>query len=349
MEPTTQLSSHNTSLDPMFIPLPGDMTTLKRMSRRKAPMSQLRHEIAQAPFNAVYDYFRATAIDYMNRGEIDAAIDQIKEINSLITRAMDPSEEEGPLLDTHAALLQILTSLYIKSGNEDAARATAAEALTLLSMRPKRRDEPFLVMLSCLLFDIACIHVSASQFKQAERELEKSLKLLERLARTNGERYAPAHVVATAAATQVYRNRVKQANLLAHYQVATSTYLSQVNQGIETAVGHLAESLFTEGQTLANMGRHREAITYFTRALKYYTRLNPNFDLRQLEMSIALGRSLLAVNATRDKGIHLLNTMLHKATKINATAQHRAIVDILAETKSRRLDILDIWHKVFPR
>ncbi len=338
-----------TSLDPLFIPLPQSGAVLQRMSRHSAPDSELRHQIAKTPFNQVYDFFRATANDHISRGDIDGAISRIEEINGLIERAMEPQDEDGPLLDTHAALLQLLAALHIMAGNADAALTTAASALSLLSQKPKRRDEPFLQVLACLLFDIAILHAGSSRFKQAERELEKSLKLLDRLARNNPDRYGPAHMIATAAATTVYRNRVKQANLLAHYQVATSTYLSQVNHGIEAAAGKLAESLYTEGKTLAGMDRHREAISYYTKALKYYTRLYPDFDLTQLEMSVDLGRSLLAVKSTRDKGIHLLNTMLHKATKIGATTQHRAIVDILARSKSSTLDILDIWHKVFPR
>ncbi len=41
--------------------------------------------------------------------------------------------------------------------------------------------------------------------------------------------------------------------------------------------------------------------------------------------------------------------MLHKATKINATDEHRRIVDILYNAKSSSLDILGLWHKVFPK
>ena len=41
--------------------------------------------------------------------------------------------------------------------------------------------------------------------------------------------------------------------------------------------------------------------------------------------------------------------MLHKATKINALDEHRLIVDALYHAKSRSLDILSLWHKVFPK
>ncbi len=227
--------------------------------------------------------------------------------------------------------------------------SSAASTLTLLSQEAKRKDEPFLQILGALLYDIAFLHTRRKEYKQAERELSKALKIYERLAKTNPERYATPHVMALNATTATYRNRVKQAELLAHYQVATSTYLQLVNSGVGEATGRLVDSIKSEGDTLAQMGRHREAMQYYTRALKYLTKIEPEFTLKQLQLSISLGEAMLRVNAMKEKGIHLLNTMLHKATKINATEEHRQIVDILFNARSSSLDILGLWHKVFPK
>lgn len=336
-----------TSLEPVFMNITTDISPLRKIARRNYSMSELRHAIGQMPFTAVYDFLRAHALDMIEKGRTDEAIDTIRDFDALVERAI--TDEGGSLLDTHAAMMQVLTALLIEAGRLDEAKVTAAATLSLLAQEPKRKDEPFLATLATLLYDVAYLHAERSEFKQAERELEKSMKLFERLAKVNPERYGPAHIMAMNATTTVYRNRVKQANMLAHYQVATSTYLQMVNRGVDEAMTKLIDSLVTEGRTLADMGRHREAITYFTRALKYLTRLSPDFDIAQLDLSIDLGESLLNVKSTRDKGVHLLNTMLHKATKINADEQHRRIVDILVNARSRRLDILDIWHKVFPR
>lgn len=334
------------SLEDIFITPTTDTSALRALVRRNAPMAELRHALGDVPFNTCYDFFRSMAIDRIERGEIDRAITIIRETDALLMRAGD---EEGHTLDLHAALMQILTALSIENDDMAEAGLTAASALTLLAQEPRRKDEPFLEVLGSLLYDVAFLHAGRSEFKQAERELEKCLKIFERLAKTDPARYGSAVIMAQNASTSIYRSRVKQVNLLAHYQVATSTYLQMVNSGIEDATARLVESLHTEGVTLARMGRHREAVQYFTRALKYMTKLNPVFDRRQLEMSIDLGEALLNVPASRDKGVHLLNTMLHKATKINAGDDHRRIVDILVNAKSRRLDILGLWHKVFPK
>ena len=327
------------SLEKSFITPSAEVDELRRHAHT-ASLTELRKTLYQAEFNVVYDFFRSIAVDRASRGEFAAAIEILREADAI---ALENSEgrDERYINDIHTALLELITALQLEADLSEEAATTAAAALTQLAQEPKRKDEPFLSVLGALLTDVALLHSS--------RELEKALKVFERLARINPDRYGPAHILAQTAASSIYRSRLRQANLLAHYQVATTTYLEQVNAGIEDATVHLIESLHTEGRTLAQMGRHREAIQYLSRALKYHTRIAPEMDLAQLAMSIDLGESLLNVKATRDKGIHLLNTLLHKATKLGAETEHRRIVEILFNAKSRKLDILGIWHKVFPK
>lgn len=334
------------SLESVFITPTAANDKIRIASRRNLTNAELRQTLKGMAFNTAFDFFRTMAIERVERGEIDRAIAFLRQTDELLQK---DAAEDAKLTDLHTALYQILTALQIESGELDEALVTAASTLTLLAQEPKRKDEPFLAVLGALLYDVAFLHEQRSEFKQAERELEKSIKIFERLAKSNPDRYGSAVIMAQKAGTQIYKSRLKQVNLLAHYQAATSTYLQLVNSGISDAVTQLADSLHTEGKTLAHMGRHREAIQFYSRALKFLTKVRPVFDLVQLEMSIDLGEALLHIPASRDKGIHLLNTMLHKATKINAIEQHRHIVDILLNAKSRRLDILSLWHKVFPK
>ena len=253
------------------------------------------------------------------------------------------------MLDIHAALMQILTAIYLKADMTADALQSAASALNLLAQEPKRKDEPFLQVLATLLYDIARLHDSRGEHKQAERAIEKSLKLFERLSKLNRERYGSAHLLTLNASTSIYQSRIKQTNILAQYHASANAYLLQMNQGIADAGMRLVETLTEEGRTLAKMNRRREAVQYFTRALKYLSKIDPEFSRRHLELSIDLGEALLSVKATREKGIHLLNTMLYKATKINADDLHRRIVDILLNAKNDSLDIFGFWHKLFPK
>ena len=334
------------SLDPIFIP-PGDVEGMSLdMLQGDVNMSELRHTLDGLPFNTVYDFMRAAAYRMVSENRTDEAVALIRDFDAAVTRM---GSESATLLNIHAALMQILTAIYIHGEMYSDALLTAAAVLNLLSQSPKRKDEPFLSILAALLYDVSHIHSARDENKQAEREIEKSMKLFERLARQNPDRYGAAHLLALNASTSVYKSRVKQANALAHYQAATSTYLQMLNEGMEDAGMRLIESLATEGRTLVKMNRQREAVQYFTRALKYLTKISPEFDLLQLQLSIDLGHALLAVKGTREKGIHLLNTMLYKASKINAGEEHRRIVDILVDAKNPSLDIFNFWHKLFPR
>ncbi|MCM1349301.1 MAG: hypothetical protein NC338_07810 [Firmicutes bacterium] len=334
------------SLDPIFLPTGNIDAVSPNLLSGDINPTELRHTLDGLPFNTVYDFLRSAALALVNDNRTDEAISLIRNFDSVVTRM---GEESGQLLNIHAALMQILTALYIHANLIQEALVTAATVLNLLSQSPKRKDEPFLSILASLLYDISFIHSSRDENKQAEREIEKSMKLFERLARQNPDRYGAAHLLALNASTSVYKSRVKQANALTHYQAATSTYMQMLNEGMEDAGMRLIESLATEGRTLVKMNRQREAVQYFTRALKYLTKISPEFDLLQLQLSIDLGNALLAVKGTREKGIHLLNTMLYKSSKINADDEHRRIVDILVAAKNPTLDIFTFWHKLFPR
>ena len=324
-----------TSLEKIFFPSASDISAQMAFTQGDINMSDLRHAIGALPFNTAYDFFRAAVDTFIQNGQIQQAIDYINSFDALATRVPD---ENRSMLDIHAALMQILTAIYLKAD-------MTADAL----QEPKPKDEPFLQVLATLLYDIARLHDSRGEHKQAERAIEKSLKLFERLSKLNRERYGSAHLLTLNASTSIYQSRIKQTNILAQYHASANAYLLQMNQGIADAGMRLVETLTEEGRTLAKMNRRREAVQYFTRALKYLSKIDPEFSRRHLELSIDLGEALLSVKATREKGIHLLNTMLYKATKINADDLHRRIVDILLNAKNDSLDIFGFWHKLFPK
>ncbi len=335
-----------TSLDPIFIPTTGDLSSQMELTQGEINMSDLRHSVGTLPFNTAYDFFRAAAYDFLQKGQTDQAIEYILNFDAIATRI---SEGNRKLLDIHTALMQILTAIYLHADMTQEALQAAAATLNLLVQEPRRKDEPFLALLASTLYDIALIHNLRDEHKQAERAIEKSMKLFERLARINPTRYGSPHLLALNASTNIYQSRIKQTKTLAEHQAAANTYLRMMDEGIEDAGMRLVESLAAEGRTLTKMSRQREAVQYFTRALKYLTKMSPDFDRMQLELSIDLGEALLSVKTSREKGIHLLNTMLYKANKINADDLHRRIVEILLNAKDPTMGIFNLWHKLFPR
>ncbi len=300
--------------------------------------------LSAMPFNEALDALRSEAA--AGRNDIPAATARLEAIDEALSGTGGDSRS---MLNVHAAVKQVLSALYTEAGDYDTALVRAASALSLLASSPRRKDEPFMALLAAQLYDLAFIHSERKEFKQAGRNIEKSLKLLERLARIAPGRYGAAHILALNVATGVSHNREQQAALLEQYQAATETYLRMVDSGVEDATSRLVDSMATEGETLARMGRYREAVQYYVRALKFLTRIETSASRRQLDLSIALGDAMLRLEPMRDKAIHLLNTLLHKATRLNADDLHRRIVEILASSRSRDLDILALWHKIFPK
>lgn len=336
----------DTSLDPIFLPPTNDVAEEMKLTTGEINMSDLRHAVGALSFNTAYDFFRQAANKFLLNDQADQAIEYILNFDAIATRL---AEGNRKLLDIHTALMQILTAIYLQAGMEAEALHSAAATLNLLVQEPRRKDEPFLALLAASLYDIARIHHLRDEHKQAERAIEKSMKLFDRLARINPARYGSPHLMALNASTHIYQSRVKQTNALAEHQAAASKYLRMIDEGIEDAGLRLVETLTAEGRTLAKMSRQREAIQYFTRALKYLQRIQPEFNRLHLELSIDLGEALLSIKTSREKGVHLLNTMLYKANKINADDLHRRIVDILLNDKNATLGIFNFWHKLFPR
>lgn len=336
----------NLSLDPIFIPVDSDVEQRLALVRGNINGSSLRHAITDAPFNEAYDFIRAASHELAEAGRTAEAIETITDFDALAERFADESPE---MLNIHAALMQTRVALLIYSGDTEQALTTAAKALNLLSQHARRKDEPFLAILASLLYDISLVHNAGGQHRQAEREIEKSVKIFSRLARVNPARYGSARILAVNASTAVFRSRQKQAETLAELHASVNDYLREVNEGIEDAGLRLVDSLTLEGRTLMKMSRQREAVQYFTRALRYLTRLEPEFSEKQLSLSVDLGEALLAQKTTREKGIHLLNTMLYKASKLSDDTEHRRIVDILFHARNSDRDIFAFWHKLFPR
>lgn len=334
-----------TSLESNFITVTDDSVgRLKSLFVKKGD-AELRHKLKSSPFNVAYDVVRLRAAELIAEGDADRAITMGRHINELIQRS-------HATLDTtvlHAAVMQVLTAVFIATESYEAALSTAADTLTLLSQEPRRKDEPFLQVLGALLYDLSFLHIVRKEYKAAERTLEKSMRIFERLAKMNPDRYGSAHIMALNASTSVYRSRVKQVNLLAHFQVATSTYLEMVNSGIHDAMDRLIESLANEGEMLMQLGKYRDAVQYYSRALKYLSKLSPEFSERHLKLSIKLSEALLHTRSTRQKGVHLLNTLLQKAVRMKSGKYVKEIETLLDEKTTGKFDILALWHKAFPK
>lgn len=320
-----------TSLDSAFIPSVG--TAGDTVPHHHGVL--LEQDIPADAFNEFYDSLKQD----IRTMSVDDFID--------FTKSLTDSATASPF--TKGVVCQLATSLLLAHNQPDTAIDYAADAVTFLAEEPRRKDEAFLEVLGSLLYDIALIHAERNEYKPAERSLNKSIKIFERLAVMAPERYSSAHAFAVKAVTSAFKSRIKQANLLAHYQVATSLYAELAMDGASEATSMLVDSLALEGTTLQKMGKYRESLQYLAKALRFLTKMEPEFTSRHLRMSIDLGKSLINVRGSHSKGVHLLNTLLQKAVKLKAKAEIEEIKCLLDNDSMNKLNVLRLWYRFFPR
>lgn len=290
-------------------------------------------------FDEAYDLVSLYMRDALDRGVVADAV-------ALMTAL---AGRDGGNRVKHAALMQVVAAALIETGDIDGALTGIAGTLRLLSEESDRKDIPFRSVLASLLYDLAILHALRKEYNAAERTIEKAIKLFDSLAKVDPQRYATAHVHALNVATSVYRSRIRQVNLLAHYQVATSTYLAMAGRGASAAVSNLIDSLVKEAETLLKLGKPRDAVRYLERALKYLEKLDGAPASRKIDLSVMLGEALVKSFSTRQKGIHMLEALLADAKKAGYGQAVEKIEYLLDENNTLLMDFLAGWHKIFSR
>lgn len=227
----------------------------------------------------------------------------------------------------------------------DAVIGHCAEALRLLLAIDDRRSIDFLALVAGVLHSLAFAHYKLGNNKRAEKELVKSQKILDRLAKRDNLRFAATLVQALAASTDIFRSKLKLMNLLAHYQVAADLYQDKVASGVSTAVVSLVDALKKQGDLHLQMCNYRDAVKFYTKALRYAKKVNPTIDLQQLQISVNMAKALLNIINRHAAGHRLLESLEPIAAKLGADAE-------LAEIKSLQsapdgVDFISMLKKLF--
>ncbi|MGN1245883.1 MAG: hypothetical protein ACI4UN_04545 [Muribaculaceae bacterium] len=227
----------------------------------------------------------------------------------------------------------------------DATIAHCAEALRLLLAVDDRRSTDFLALVAGVLHTLAFAHYKLGNNKRAEKELVKAQKLLDRLAKKDNHRFAASLVQALAASTDIFRSKLKLMNLLAHYQVAADLYQDKVTSGVSTAVASLVDALKKQGDLHLQMCNYRDAVKFYTKALRYAKKVTPTIDLLQLQISVNLAKALLNIINRHAAGHRLLESLLPIAQKLGAKAEEAEIRAL--QLAPEATDFLSLLKKLF--
>ena len=154
-------------------------------------------------------------------------------------------------------------------------------------------------------------------------------------------------MAAVEASTEVYKSKLKKMNVLAHYQVATELYEGKVSAGVTDAINSLVDSISAEGDIHLKMGNYRDAVKFYTKALRYQKRISASMGNKELRISINLGNALLQLANRRAAGEQLLHSLLPLAERIGSAADVEEINALLSGEDKNSFDIATIWKKLF--
>jgi glycerophosphoryl diester phosphodiesterase len=257
--------------------------------------------------------------------------------------------QELPLL--HAAWLWLARmALLIEENNPSLALGAAESALLELNDHQGKKTEDFNAIVAALLLNLALAHHQMGDNSRAAKELTKAQQLLERLAKRNEARFSAMLLMAVEASTEVIKSKTKQMNVLAYYQSASELYMSELNSGgsndTRTALSNLVDTLGKEGDIMLEMGNGRNAVKYYTKALRYQKKLGEKMGHRDLQLSIGLAKALMRLINRRAAAEQLLRSLLPLAQRLDATAEVNEIQDLL-NNKNKNVNIMTLLKSIF--
>lgn len=208
------------------------------------------------------------------------------------------------------------------------------------------RNDDFIAIVAGVVYNLAMVHHKVGENVKAEKELLKAQKLLEKLAKKDKRRFGQSIVNAIEASTTIFNSRLTQMNVLAHYQLTTDLYLDKAHKGVTQAINDLVDSLQKEGDLHLKIGNYRDAVKYYTKALRYNKKVTAKMGDRELRISINLGRALLHIKKRQSTGEQLLTSLIPLAERLGAIAEKKEIQALL-EHKGRAFDVLTFIKKLF--
>ena len=273
------------------------------------------------------------------------------EAEQVIEEFIYDDERMQALPELYAAWLWLARmTLLIDSGNPSLSLGAAENALLVLSDHQGKKNEDFNAIVASLLFNLALAHHDMGDNSRAAKELTKAQQILERLTKRNEARFSALLLIAVEASTEVIKSKTKQMNVLAHYQSASELYMSELNSGdanaTRTAMSNLVETLGKEGDIMLEMGNGRNAVKYYTKALRYQKKLGEKMGHRDLQLSIGLAKALMRLINRRAAAEQLLRSLLPLAQRLDATAEVHEIQDLL-NNKNKNVSIMTLLKSIF--
>lgn len=226
-------------------------------------------------------------------------------------------------LQVVAARLKISRLLEAERYMEALERTIAA--LQRLREFPDHGNDEFRAILVALLFDLAEIHFMLKDYKRSEKELDVLFKALDPLVSKNPDRFGRLHILAMELSTRIIRSRKKTIEMLARQQIHVDELNEKVNSGIINATERLVDSLCNVGRLLASSGEYREAMKFFSEAIRISKKRAGRANRKEIRMSIEMAEIMIRVKSLRPRAERLLNAILAHAISLKETELQKEI------------------------
>lgn len=231
------------------------------------------------------------------------------------------------------------------------ALGSAENALQQLASMHGKKSEDYMALLVGILYNLAMVHNATGDNSRASKELTKAQQLLERMVKKNDQRFSAMLLYAVEASTDIITSRTKQMNVLAHYQTiidANTVALTTAGSDSDArkALIELVDTLHKEGEIMLLMGNSRNAVKYYTKALRYQKKLNEPLGMRDLTLSIGLARALMRLVNRRAAAEQLLTSLLPLARRLGADEEATQIENLLSN-KTKNYNIMTLLKGIF--
>ncbi len=224
------------------------------------------------------------------------------------------SPEAEVLANVVAARLEI--SRLIEAEKYMEALEQTISALQRLKDFEDHENEEFKALLVALIFDLAEIHYELKDFKRSEKELDALFKVLDPLLAKNPERFGRLHILAMELSTRILRSKKKTIDMLARQQLHTDALIEKVNSGIISATDRLVDSLCNVGRLLASSGDYREAMKFFSEAIRISKKRTGKVNRKEIKMTAEMAEIMIRVKSMRPRAERLLDAVLPHAISL---------------------------------
>ncbi|MDE6549385.1 MAG: hypothetical protein K2K75_02720 [Muribaculaceae bacterium] len=221
------------------------------------------------------------------------------------------SPEAEVLANVVAARLEISRLLEAEKYMEALERTIGA--LQRLKDFPDHENEEFKALLVALIFDLAEIHYELKDFKRSEKELDALFKVLDPLLSRNPDRFGRLHILAMELSTRIIRSKKKTIDMLARQQLHVDALTEKVNSGISSATDRLVDSLCNVGRLLASSGDYREAMKFFSEAIRISKKRTGKVNKKEIKMTVEMAEIMIRVKSMRPRAERLLDAVLPHA------------------------------------